>query len=222
MLGSLRRGFRFRAYEDEGAVGNLIWEDGGLWAGEIRGAQEADTLVLHDLDRAVIPELDHPEVLLVGDLQFREAVSFEPSLRGDEAFRVAGAGRHDLHAEAFAEPLLDAAHHQRNRRTDMAHALPGGRFGQRAIQVDSNPTLLIGRTGRGYAFGRHGFIRRLAEIRRGRLRSEEGTKPREHALTVGIGRAGARTEVGAAPRAVLVYKGANRPTACAKVQMREY
>ena len=85
----------------------------------------------------------------------------------------------------------------------MTHALPRGRFGQRAIQIDADPALLIGRAGGRDALGRHRLSRRLAEVRRGRLRSEEGTKPREHALTVGIGRAGARIEVRAAPRAVL-------------------
>jgi hypothetical protein len=123
--GTAVRGFRFRPYEDEGAFRNLIWQDRGLRAGEVGSAQEADALVLHDLDRAVIPEFNHPEILLIRDLEFREAISFEPSLRGDETFRVAGAGRHNLHTHTFLEPLLDAAHHQGHRRTDMAHALPG-------------------------------------------------------------------------------------------------
>ena len=206
MLRTVVRGFRFRPYEDEGAFRNLIWQDGGLRAGEIGSAQEADAAVLHHLDRAVVPKFDHPEVFLVRDLQFREPVGLQPGLRGHETFGVASSGRHDLYAEAFLEPLLDAAHHQRHRRTDMAHALPRRRLGQRAIQIDPDPALLIRRTGGRGAFGRHRFVRRLAEVRRGRLRGEERTKPREHASTVGIGRAGARIEVGAAPRAALVQK----------------
>ena len=185
MFGSLGRGLRFRTYEDEGAFGNLIWQDGGLGAGEIGRAEEADAAVLDDLDSAVIPELDHPEILLVRDLEFREPVGLQPGLRGHKPFWVAGAGRHDLHAEALAEPLLDAVHHQRDGRTDVAHALPRRRFGQRAVQVYADPALLVGRAGRSDAFRRHGLGGRLAEVRRGRLRSEEGTEPREHASRVG-------------------------------------
>ncbi len=85
----------------------------------------------------------------------------------------------------------------------MVHALPSGRFGQSAVQIDPDPALLIGRTGGRRALGRRRLRRSLAEVHGGRLRGEEGTKPREHDLTVGIGRAGARIEVGAALRADL-------------------
>ena len=203
MFGPLGRRLRFRPYEDEGALRNLIWQDRGLGAGEVGRAEEADAAVLHHLDGAVVPEFDHPEVLLIGDLQLRESVGFEPSLRGGDADGVAGAGRHDLHAEASVEPLTDAAHHQRDGRADVVHALPGGRFSQSSVQIHPDPALLVGRAGGGNALGRRRLIRRLPQVRGRRLRGEEGTKPREHDLTVGIGREGARIEVGAAPSAAL-------------------
>jgi len=85
----------------------------------------------------------------------------------------------------------------------VVHALPSGRFSQSAIQIDPDPALLIGRPGGRGALGRSRLRRSLAKIDGGRLLGEEGTEPREHDQTVGIGRAGARTEVGAAPRAAL-------------------
>lgn len=69
----------------------------------------------------------------------------------------------------------------------MAHALPRGRFGQRTVEVDANPALLIGRAGGRDALRRHRLIRRLAQVRGRRLQGEEGTKPREHASRVGQG-----------------------------------
>ncbi len=180
MFRTLRRSLRFGSYEDEGPFRNLIWQDGGLGTGEIRRTEEADALILHDLDGPVVPELDHPEVLLIGDLEFRKPVGLKPGLRSGDADGVAGAGRHDLHAESPVEPLADAAHHQRDGRADMVHALPGGRFGQSTVQIHPDPALLVSRPGGGNALGRRWLIRRLAQVRCRRLRGEEGTKPREH------------------------------------------
>ncbi len=206
MFRTLRGSLRFRTYEDEGPLRNLIWQDGGLGPGEIRRTEEADAPILHDLDGPVVPELDHPEVLLIGDLEFRKAVGLEPGLRGGDTYGIAGAGRHDLHAKAAVEPLADAAHHQRDGRTDVVHALPGRRLGQRAVQIHPDPALLVGRAGGGHALRRRRLIRRLAQVRGRRLRGEEGTKPREHVLTVGNQRAGARIEVGVVPRAALGFE----------------
>ena len=196
MLGARYGRLRFRTYEDEGAVRNLIWQDRGLRAGEIGRAQEADAAVLHDLDGTVVPELDHSEVLLVGHFQLRKSVCLQPSLRGGDTDRVAGTGRHDLHAEAAIQPLAYAAHHQRDGRADVVHTLPRSRFGQGAIQIDPDPALLIGRTGGRGALGRSRLRRSLAKVNGGRLRSEEGGEPREHDPRVGEEGDGARIEVG--------------------------
>jgi hypothetical protein len=127
-----------------------------------------------------LPELEVTDKKDFGMIELWEAVSLQPGLRSGDAHGIAGAGGHDLHTETSVEPEADAAHHQWDGRSDMVHALPSGRFGQSAVQIHPDPALLVGRASRGHALRRRRLRRSLAQVRRRRLRGEEGAKPREH------------------------------------------
>ena len=93
-----------------------------------------------DLNRPVIPKLDHSKIFGIGDFQIRKAILLEPLL---DEFDLAGnrsASGEDLHSLAVSQPLTNPLHHCLNGLTDLVGVLGVADFlGQGSIEIHTDP-----------------------------------------------------------------------------------
>jgi len=75
-----------------------------------------------DSNGTIIPNLDGPEVLLVGDADILETVFVEPGPDIGNVIGATGSGGEAAHLDAFDEPFLDSIQHGGDRIPNMFHA----------------------------------------------------------------------------------------------------
>src|SRR5512137_1155636 len=110
-----------------------------------------DACVGDDLDATIVPQFDHPEVLLVRDRQrlpeMLQAPRVDPVPHHLDYTTIlvgAYARRDDAHLLIVQQPPADALSHPWHGLADVVDPLPAVVVRQRPIQVDAVPALRLG------------------------------------------------------------------------------